>query len=82
MSLTKLSLAGKYFNYSRPGRVWSVTSRLETGKQLTFFYSAHWLRKQIRAFVKSSLVVFKGLKIKNYLIQEFSFNFFLHFGAI
>jgi hypothetical protein len=39
MSLTKLSLAGKYFNYSHPGGVWSVTSRLETGKQLTFFYS-------------------------------------------
>ncbi len=39
MSLTKLSLAGKYFNYSRPGRVWSVTSRLGTGNLLTFFYS-------------------------------------------
>jgi hypothetical protein len=37
MSLTKLSLAGKYFNYSRPGRVWSVTSRLGTGNLLTFF---------------------------------------------
>ncbi len=39
MSLTKLSLAGKYFNYSRPGRVWSGTSCLGTGKPLTFFYS-------------------------------------------
>ncbi len=39
MSLTKLSLAGKYFNYSRPGRVWSVTSCLGTGKPLTIFYS-------------------------------------------
>jgi hypothetical protein len=27
-------------NYSRPGRVSSVTSRLGTGKQLTLFYSA------------------------------------------
>jgi hypothetical protein len=26
-------------NYSRPGRVWSVTSRLRTGKSITFFYS-------------------------------------------
>jgi hypothetical protein len=26
-------------NYSRPGRVWSVSSRLETGKPMTFFYS-------------------------------------------
>ncbi len=39
MSLTKLSLAGKKLNYSRPGRVWSVTSRLGTGKRLTLFYS-------------------------------------------
>ncbi len=39
MSLTKLSLAGKKLNYSRPGRVWSVTSRLGTGKRLTIFYS-------------------------------------------
>ncbi len=26
-----------YINYSRPERVWEVTSRLGTGKQLTFF---------------------------------------------
>jgi hypothetical protein len=39
MSLTKLSLGGKKLNYSRPGRVWSVTSRLGTGKRPTFFYS-------------------------------------------
>jgi hypothetical protein len=37
MSLTKLSVAGN--NYSRPGRVRLVTSRLGTGKSLTFFYS-------------------------------------------
>ncbi len=34
MSLTKLSLAG---NNSQPGRVWLVTSRLGTGKTITFF---------------------------------------------
>jgi hypothetical protein len=47
MSLTKLSLAGKNlivpgrekFNYSRPGKIWSVTSRLGTEKLITFFYS-------------------------------------------
>ncbi len=39
MSLTKLSLGGKKLNYSRPGRVWSVTSRLGTGKRPTLFYS-------------------------------------------
>ncbi len=27
------------FNYSRPGRVWLVTSRLRTAKSQTFFYS-------------------------------------------
>jgi hypothetical protein len=40
MSLTKLSLGGKKINYSRPGRVWSVTSRLGTGKRPTLFNSA------------------------------------------
>jgi len=40
MSLIKLSLGGKKLNYSRPGRVWSVTSRLGTGKRPTLFYSA------------------------------------------
>ncbi len=39
MSLTKLSLGGKKLNYSRPGRVWSVTSRLGTGKRPTLFNS-------------------------------------------
>jgi hypothetical protein len=39
MSLTKLSLGGKKLNYSRPERVWSVTSRLGTGKRPTLFYS-------------------------------------------
>jgi hypothetical protein len=35
--LTKLSLAGN--NYSLPGRVCFVTSRLGTVKSLTFFYN-------------------------------------------
>ncbi len=37
-SLTKLSLDGN-INYSRAGRVWLGTSRLGTGKSITFFYS-------------------------------------------
>ena len=43
MSLTKLSLGRKKLNYSRPGRVWSVTSRLGTGKRLTLFYSVSYI---------------------------------------
>jgi hypothetical protein len=39
MSLAKLSVGGKQFNYSRLGRVWIVTSRLGTGISETFFYS-------------------------------------------
>jgi hypothetical protein len=30
---------GEQFNYSLPWRVWSVASRLGTGKPLNFFYS-------------------------------------------
>jgi hypothetical protein len=39
MSLIKLSLGGNNFVFSRSERVWSVTSRLGTGKWLTLFYS-------------------------------------------
>jgi hypothetical protein len=46
MSLTKLYLAWKKLNYSRLGRVWSVTSRLGTGKRLTLFYSVAWRRNR------------------------------------
>jgi hypothetical protein len=37
MSLTNLFLYGNKKNYSRPGRVWLVTSRLGTGKWQNFF---------------------------------------------
>ncbi len=39
MSLIKLFLGGNNLVISRPERVWSVTSRLGTGKWLTLFYS-------------------------------------------
>jgi hypothetical protein len=39
MSLIKLFLGGKNLVFSRPERVWSVTSRLGMGKWLTPFYS-------------------------------------------
>ncbi len=32
-------LGREKLNYSRPGRVWYVTSRMGSGKLLTFFYS-------------------------------------------
>jgi hypothetical protein len=38
-SLIKLFLGGNNLVFSRPERVWSVTSRLGTGKWLTLFYS-------------------------------------------
>jgi hypothetical protein len=41
MSLTKLFLGGNNLIISRPGRVWSVTSRQGTGKPLTFFTVQH-----------------------------------------
>jgi hypothetical protein len=39
MSLIKLFLGGNNLFFSRLERVWSVTSRLGTGKQLTLSYS-------------------------------------------
>jgi len=39
MSLIKLFLGGNNLVFPRPERVWSVTSRLGTGKWLTLFYS-------------------------------------------
>jgi hypothetical protein len=36
------------FNYSRPGRVWLVTSRLGTGKSFTFFYIVHFVEGRFR----------------------------------
>jgi hypothetical protein len=39
MSLITLFLGGMDLVFSRPERVWSVTSRLGTGKWLTLFYS-------------------------------------------
>jgi hypothetical protein len=32
----------EFFNYSRRGRVWLVTFRLETGKRLSFFYTGNY----------------------------------------
>jgi hypothetical protein len=42
MSLTKLSLGGKKLNYSRPGRVWSVTSRRLGTENGQFLFTVNW----------------------------------------
>jgi hypothetical protein len=51
MSLIKLFLGGNNIVFSRPERVWSVTSRLGTGKWLILFYSVWKLQvKKILLF--------------------------------
>jgi hypothetical protein len=45
LDVTDQTLPGQEkLNYSRPGRVWSVTSRLGTGKPLTFFLQCKELK--------------------------------------
>jgi hypothetical protein len=44
MSLIKLFLGGNNLVFSRPERVWSVTSRLGTGKWLSLFYSVLFIQ--------------------------------------
>jgi hypothetical protein len=38
-------LCRELLNYSRPGKVWLVTSRVGTGKTITFFYSIRILSR-------------------------------------
>jgi hypothetical protein len=46
--VTNQTLPGEEkFNYFRPGRVWLATSRLGTGKWLTFFYSV-WTKFELK----------------------------------
>jgi hypothetical protein len=62
MSLIKLFLGGNNLVFFRPERVWSVTSRLGTGKWLTLFYSV-----AMKGFGKlDRKVVTKGNKILLY----------------
>ncbi len=56
--VTDQTLPGwELLNYSRPGRVWSVTSRLETGKPLTFCTVYWW---EILLFAPILMVRYKG----------------------
>jgi hypothetical protein len=48
MSLIKLFLGGNNLVFSRPERFWSVTSRLETGKWLTIFYSVGKIKNNLK----------------------------------
>jgi hypothetical protein len=46
--VTNHTLPGReLLNYSRPGRIWLVTSRLGTGKSISFFYSVVSIRPLI-----------------------------------
>jgi hypothetical protein len=62
MSLIKLFLGGNNLVFSRPERVWSVTSRLGTGKWLTLFYSVWALVDQLIAWMKEHRAVLGPLK--------------------
>jgi hypothetical protein len=57
MSLTKLSLSGKIL-ISRQGESLLVTSRLGTGKSLTFFYSVDAIRQEHVIFFTINLYTF------------------------
>ncbi len=67
--VTNQTLSGREkLNYSRPGRVWSVTSRLETGKRLTLFYSVDENETvQERGWRPKVWLRSKGLKIYIYI---------------
>jgi len=56
--VTNQTLPGQeLLNYSRPGRVWLVTSRLGTGKTTTFFTVHFFLKVVLPHFVKPLLLV-------------------------
>ncbi len=56
---TVIKVSDFKLNYSRPGRVWLVTSRLGTGKSITFFYSElvreRPLKRSLRGWTKPLL---------------------------
>jgi hypothetical protein len=74
MSLTKLSLAGKWFNHSKPGRVWLVKSHLGTGKSLTFFYSAWWFGPETECIHYTVVYFDLYLYLKNTFSYAFGFK--------
>ncbi len=75
--ITKVLRWRMVYNYSRPGRVWQVTSPLGTGKWLTFFYSVDdnqsatlqngLLYKQLYKAAKKFWKTFQSQASRNYL---------------
>jgi hypothetical protein len=61
MSLIKLFLGGNNLVLSRTERVWSVTSRLGTGKWLTLFYSVYILVPEARGPAREITVATAGV---------------------
>jgi hypothetical protein len=67
MSLIKLFLGGNNLVFSRPERVWSVTSRLGTGKWLTLFYSAGTTQERVLyGILMDAGMVLSGREAKDY----------------
>jgi hypothetical protein len=52
------------FNYSRPGRVWLVTSRLGTGKSINFFYSVLFSDLTAREALHAKIMELWQLQLK------------------
>ncbi len=56
--VTDQTLPGReYFNFSRPGRVWSVTSRLGNGKIVNLFYGERIQGKNLVGNIFATLKV-------------------------
>jgi hypothetical protein len=72
--VTDQTLSGREkLNYSRPGRFWSVTSRLGTGKRLTLFYSVHCIENPTYVFPEMKLW---GLVPNSYIYVSMSQVYF------
>jgi hypothetical protein len=48
-------------DYSRPGRVWSVTSHLGAGKTITFFYSVYKCIKTVSIYILPFFVQYREM---------------------
>jgi hypothetical protein len=70
MSLIKLFLGGNNLGFSRPERVWSVTSRLGTGKWLTLFYSVANGKKGFWTSDRLQLQIYEEFALKYFAVSR------------